>query len=161
MPHINEKIDFTVDAAIVNRKRVLLRYHDKYAKWLFPGGHIEQHEDPNEAVIREAKEEVGLDITLAGGTYCARVSDGNGGLVRPEGELIAPRFLNRHRINDSHEHVSLIYLATSQSDEVKPSGSDRSDRWRWFTREELDDAQYGLDPTIRYYAMTALLEVHT
>jgi 8-oxo-dGTP pyrophosphatase MutT (NUDIX family) len=160
MPHINEKIDFTVDVAIVNRSRVLLRFHDKYAKWLFPGGHIEKHEDPNEAVVREAKEEVGLEIALANGTYRARVPNGEGELIYPEGELIAPRFLNRHPIGDNgHEHVSHIYVATAASDDVRPSGSDRSDQWKWFSRTDLDDPQYSLDPRIRYYAMTALNEV--
>ncbi|MEK6836116.1 MAG: NUDIX domain-containing protein [Nanoarchaeota archaeon] len=64
MPHIHDKIDFTAEAFIVYKNRVLLRKHDKYKIWLSVGGHIELDEEPNEAVIREVKEEVGLNVEL-------------------------------------------------------------------------------------------------
>src|SRR5579859_3879656 len=32
-------------------------------KWCLPGGHIEEYESPDEAALREAKEEVGLNFT--------------------------------------------------------------------------------------------------
>ena len=64
MPHINNKIDFTVEVFIVYNNKVLLRKHDKYKIWLGVGGHIELDEDPNQAAVREVKEEVGLDIML-------------------------------------------------------------------------------------------------
>ena len=48
MPHIHEKIDFTVEVFIVHKDTVLLRMHDKVKKWLGPGGHIELHEDPSD-----------------------------------------------------------------------------------------------------------------
>ncbi|MDP2642022.1 MAG: NUDIX domain-containing protein, partial [bacterium] len=65
MPHIHEKIDFTVEVFIVYKDKVLIRKHDKYDKWLAVGGHIELEEDPNQAAVSEEKEEVGLDIKLA------------------------------------------------------------------------------------------------
>src|SRR3989344_8760909 len=91
MPHIHEKIDFTVEVFIVHKNKILLRMHDKYGIWLSIGGHIELHEDPVEAAIREVKEEVGLDIELDD-------------KLRPNYEkdetieLIPPYFLNRHKI---------------------------------------------------------------
>ena len=106
MPHIHEKIDFTVEVLIVFNKRVLLRKHDKYKKWLGVGGHIELNEDPVQAAIREAKEEVGLDVEIIGNAKEFNIPDYQ--------ELIPPKFLNRHKINETHEHVSLIYLATSK-----------------------------------------------
>jgi 8-oxo-dGTP pyrophosphatase MutT (NUDIX family) len=42
-------------------------FHDKYKIWAHVGGHIELDEDPNEAVLREIKEEVGLDVKLYDG----------------------------------------------------------------------------------------------
>ena len=66
MPHIHEKVDFTVEVFIVHNGKVLLRKHDKYKIWLSVGGHIELDEDPNQAAIREVKEEVGLDVKLFG-----------------------------------------------------------------------------------------------
>jgi len=68
MPHIHDKIDFTVEVFVVYNKKVLLRKHDKYKKWLSVGGHIELDENPNEAAIREVKEEVGIEVELLGST---------------------------------------------------------------------------------------------
>ncbi len=64
MPHIHDKIDFTVEVFIVYKDTVLLRKHNKYRYWLSVSGHIELNEDPNHAALREVKEEVGLDIIL-------------------------------------------------------------------------------------------------
>ena len=60
MPHIHEKIDFTVSLFIVEGERVLLVHHKKLNCWLPIGGHIELEEDPEQAAYREAKEECGL-----------------------------------------------------------------------------------------------------
>ncbi len=57
MAHIHEKIDFTASVYIVFKNKVLLHKHKKLGIWLQPGGHIELDEDPNEAALREAKEE--------------------------------------------------------------------------------------------------------
>jgi 8-oxo-dGTP pyrophosphatase MutT (NUDIX family) len=46
-----------VDAA---HRCLLLGDHRKSGLWLPPGGHVEDGEDPREAVIREAREELGI-----------------------------------------------------------------------------------------------------
>ena len=66
MPHIHEKIDFTVAIFVVHDGKVLLIHHRKLDKWLPLGGHIELDEDPEQAALREAKEESGLDVELLG-----------------------------------------------------------------------------------------------
>ena len=148
MPHIHEKIDFTATTYIVHDGRVLLRKHDKYKSWLAIGGHIELDEDPPHAVVREAKEEVGLDIELVPATPVKRFADAK--------ELIPPRFMNRHRINDLHEHVDLIYFATSKNDVIHQGDIEVSEAIRWFTATELDDPLFGVINRIRYYAHAAL-----
>jgi len=50
-------------------QKILLVHHKKANSWIFPGGHIEEGELPNDTAIRELGEEVGLvkeDITLLG-----------------------------------------------------------------------------------------------
>jgi 8-oxo-dGTP pyrophosphatase MutT (NUDIX family) len=67
MAHIHTKpgqVDHTVEVFVVSGGKVLLRKHDKYGIWLSVGGHIELDEDPNQAALREVKEEVGLDTEL-------------------------------------------------------------------------------------------------
>lgn len=56
----------TVGALIVNQegKILLVKSHKWYDKFTLPGGHIEVGETMVEAVKREVKEEVGLDIQV-------------------------------------------------------------------------------------------------
>jgi ADP-ribose pyrophosphatase YjhB (NUDIX family) len=153
MAHIHEKIDFCADALIVNGDRVLLRMHDKYGYWSAPGGHVDLDEDPPTAAVREAKEEVGLDITLIG-TIAPSVTPG-------ERELLVPRFINRHFTNPTHEHITFMYFATSPTRDFKQGATEVSDDIRWFTREELDDPKYGIRERIKMYAKAALDELST
>lgn len=150
MPHIHDKIDFTVEVFIVHNQKVLLRKHDKYHLWLSVGGHIELDEDPNEAAVREVREEVGLDIEL----YRER----NNPSIHQQDykELIPPKFMYRHRINDSHEHVSLVYFARSSTDRLKLSENEKTENARWFTRDEINDSRYDVKPHIKIYALSAL-----
>ncbi len=146
MAHIHEKIDFVVDVFIVHKNKVLLRLHDKYKIWLAVGGHIELNEDPNQAAVREVKEEVGLDIKLL---------DGNRKYIsikEPHGHLIPPVALNRHHISTTHEHISLTYFAYSDNDDVIPENHD--DEWKWLTKEELSSLD--LLPDIKFFAGLAL-----
>ena len=149
MPHIHEKIDFTAEVFIVYRNKVLLRKHDKYKKWLSVGGHIELNEDPNEAAIREVKEETGLDIVLDDNLQEFREKD-------ETIELIPPYFLNRHRISDTHEHITLVYFAKSNLDKIYENiEREKSEECRWFTKEKLL-ADKEIDSNVKFYALKAL-----
>jgi nucleoside triphosphatase len=57
----------TVGALIVNKEgKILLTKSQKwFDKYTLPGGHIEVGETMKEAVVREAKEETGLDVEVA------------------------------------------------------------------------------------------------
>ena len=64
-PHIHEKIDFTVSIFIAQDQKVLFVFAIKQLqRWLPIGGHIELDEHPEQAAIREAKEESGLNVEL-------------------------------------------------------------------------------------------------
>jgi 8-oxo-dGTP pyrophosphatase MutT (NUDIX family) len=160
MAHIHEKIDFVCNVFVVNGDAVLLRKHDKYKIWLPPGGHIELHEDPMEAAVREIKEEVGLDVTLVGSTG---VKAGTTSPYIESGgrDLLVPHFLNRHRINSEHEHISFEYFGLSNTRDISQSETEVSDEIHWFTKEDLDDPKYGLKERIAFYAKAALAELGT
>ena len=150
MPHIHDKIDFTTEVFVVYENKVLLRIHDKYKKWLGVGGHIELDEDPNQAAVREVKEEVGLDIEIPVPNFNFSIQDYK--------ELTAPRFLNRHRINDNHEHVTLVYFAKSNTDELILSRTEIADDCKWFTKEEINN-NLSIPSHIKYYSIKALEEL--
>ncbi|MBI4085449.1 MAG: NUDIX domain-containing protein [Candidatus Liptonbacteria bacterium] len=149
MPHINEKLDFTVEVFVVNKGKVLLRKHDKYELWLGLGGHIDPGSDPTEACHREAMEEAGIEIEIF------PKPDEFGGAK--DKELPAPQFVNRHWINDKHEHVAFIFFAKTDTDKVRePDNHEKSGGMKWFGAEDLDDPKYGIEPNVIHYAKTAL-----
>lgn len=47
-----------------DRARVLLCHRTDRNAWNLPGGGIEDHESPREAVIREVAEEIGLEVAV-------------------------------------------------------------------------------------------------
>jgi 8-oxo-dGTP pyrophosphatase MutT (NUDIX family) len=150
MPHIHEKVDFTVEVFIVHKNKVLLRMHDKFKIWLSVGGHIELDEDPVEAAYREVKEEVGLDIEIAGKAIPESIITDD---FRP---LITPRFLCRHNVTPTHEHICFVYFATTNTDHISESSLDHEKgmETKWVSMEELK--QMDLVPNVRFYAEEAL-----
>jgi len=148
VPHIHERIDFTVEV-FVHDGEVLLRWHDKYGKWLSVGGHVELDEDPNQAAYREVQEETGLEINLLDDLK-PRFSPRDG-----YEELIPPVFLNRNRINEHHEHITLTYFATSESKVINPDEGEKKTDYLWLSRKEIEE-MIGIDEEIRFYALTAL-----
>ena len=59
---MQRKIDLTVGGYIIHNNKVLLIHHNKLNLWLPVGGHIDENETPDQALRREIKEEVNLDI---------------------------------------------------------------------------------------------------
>lgn len=112
MPHIHEEIDFVATIFIVYAEKVLFIKHKKLGIWLPIGGHVELNEDPEMAALREVKEECGLEIELLGERPQIPMQ-GDGRC------LIAPAFMDIHRISPTHKHVGMVYFARAHSDQVR------------------------------------------
>ena len=150
MAHIHEKIDFTVAIFVVHGGKVLLIHHRRLDKWLPLGGHIELDEDPEIAALREAKEESGLDVDLIG----ERPPTTEPGTRA----LIAPRFLDIHRITDTHEHIGMIYWARPKNGQVTLSADEHHDI-RWSSAAGLDTLQPPMSNAVKWYCRKALEEI--
>lgn len=152
MPHIHELIDYTASVYVVHEDAVLLRMHEKYGKWLPPGGHIELHEDPNTAALREVKEETGLEVQLAGSI--PNTTEGTHTFIN----LIPPVYMNMHQIktDSAHQHCDHIYFAIATTRTLTPHEDEASVEMRWFTKQELEDPTYELWPSVQFYAQEAL-----
>ncbi|PIN99779.1 hypothetical protein COT72_04280 [archaeon CG10_big_fil_rev_8_21_14_0_10_43_11] len=150
MSHINYALDYTVEVFIVHDHKVLLRKHDKHKIWLSVGGHIETGEDPTQAALREVKEEVGLDVLLYAPEQAPSFEEGG------YQELVQPTYMNRHRINDHHEHLTFVYFATTHSPKLTLSKTELSDGVKWFGLEELSQPEYDVRSSIQFYAKKAL-----
>ena len=49
---------------IVQDGKILLLYREDEEHWEVPGGKVEEEESPTEAAVREAKEEIGVEVEL-------------------------------------------------------------------------------------------------
>jgi len=150
MAHIHEKIDFTVAIFVVHDGKVLLIHHRKLDQWLPLGGHIELDEDPEQAALREAREESGLEVELLG----ERPPTTEPGTRA----LIAPRFLDIHRINPTHEHIGMIYWARPRDGRVTLAADEHHDI-RWCSVAELDSLQPAMSDAVKWYCRKAVEEV--
>jgi 8-oxo-dGTP pyrophosphatase MutT (NUDIX family) len=150
MAHIHEKIDFTVAIFVVHDEKILLIHHRKLDKWLPLGGHIELDEDPEQAALREAKEESGLDVELLG-ERPPTTSPGTRA-------LIAPRFLDIHRINPNHEHIGMIYWAWPKGGKLALAAEEHRDI-RWCSASDLDKLQPQMTDAVKWYCHAALREI--
>jgi 8-oxo-dGTP pyrophosphatase MutT (NUDIX family) len=94
--------DFTATAFVYWQGKTLLHQHKKLGLWLPCGGHIEAHELPDDAAVREVFEESGVEIELVGERTLA--------IDKPK-QLIRPRGIQLELIHEGHEHIDLIYFA--------------------------------------------------
>ena len=146
MPHIHEKYDFVITAVIVYESKVLMVHHPRYDKWLFPGGHIELDENPEQAFYREVEEETGLRVELVN-----KAPDLN---EQGHTSLPAPNHLDVHDANLPHKHIGLVYYCIAESNSAVLS-TEHLDI-RWLSSEDLDDPVYKLSGSLKFYGRDAL-----
>ncbi|MFQ6010091.1 MAG: NUDIX hydrolase [Candidatus Aenigmatarchaeota archaeon] len=123
------KTDLVIGAYVINNDRILLVHHAKLDKWLPPGGHIEANETPDEAILREIKEETGIDAEFIQKEEIPK--DKNDSIVI---QLALPFYANVHNVGD-HNHACLFYLCRAKNDKVTLSHESKGHRW--VTLEEL------------------------
>jgi 8-oxo-dGTP pyrophosphatase MutT (NUDIX family) len=140
---------FTVAVFVVHERRVLLHYHRKLGKWLPPGGHIEHNELPDDAAIREVREETGIRARLVGG---------RGLPIDEPRQLVVPAGIQLENIYPGHQHVDLVYFARPDPDDVQSAEIDprlaESDQVAWYATDDL--AELGASDEIQAWARRAL-----
>ena len=114
------------------------------------GGHIELDEDPEVAALREAREESGLDVELIG----ERPPTTEPGTRA----LIAPRFLDIHRITETHEHIGMIYWARPRNGSLSLAQEEHHDI-RWCSATELDGLEPPMSNAVKWYCRKAIEEI--
>jgi len=123
---------FVVSAYAVREGKVLLLKHKKLGLWLAPGGHIDEGETPDEAALRELKEEAGLDADFV---VPKRGPDPAAGGV----EFLHPsQHVQVEAIPNHNHHIDFIYFLKARPGEVLP-GEGESGVWRWHSSAELDE----------------------
>lgn len=126
--------DFTATTFVVYEQRTLLLLHRKLGKWFPPGGHIDPHELPDEAAIREVREESGLDVELLT----------PGGILGDVRVLPQPYCILLEDISPDHQHIDLIYFARVRGGSLSLAERE-AHAARWLSWQELDDPEVADD----------------
>jgi ADP-ribose pyrophosphatase YjhB (NUDIX family) len=104
-----------------DQQRVLLVRQTDSGRWSTPGGVIEPGESPEEAAVRETREETGFDIVLDG----LRTALGGA------------EYRTTYSNGDVISYVAVVYDATVIGGEATPD-SEETTAVDWFSVEELD-----------------------
>jgi len=72
--------------------------------------------------------------------------------------LIAPRFLDIHRISDTHEHIGMMYWARPVNGSLMLSAAEHHDI-RWCGPEELHRLKPPITDAVKWYCLKAIQEM--
>ena len=72
--------------------------------------------------------------------------------------LIAPRFLDIHRITETHEHIGLIYWARPKNGDVTLAPAEHH-HIRWCSAEDLETLRPAMSKAVKWYCRKAIEEI--
>lgn len=113
------------DNKILLLKRQNTGYED--GKYSLPGGHIEPNEEVRKAVIREAKEEIGIDINME--------------------DVKFYKVLNR-KISNNGEYVDFIFKTNTWEGNIINKEEDKCEEIIWADKDNLPENILAFIPTL-------------
>ena len=135
---------FTATVLVVYNNKVLLHKHKKRGSLLPVGGHLDRDELPEEAALREVKEEAGLEVHL----YSSRTLKLTDARV-----LVQPAHILLIDMNPYHQHIDFVFYASADTAELNPSEGESGDI-RWYSKQEVQTVD--MPENIRVLALEAL-----
>ena len=117
---------------LVKDDKVLLVHHKKFDKWTPPGGHMEENETPDQTVLREWKEELGLDVDVVPAHESAFAGDANATPVP------MPFHIDLEREGFDVPHLGFFFYVTlKNANQVINVLKNELHDARWFSKKEL------------------------
>lgn len=150
--------EYAVAVFVVHDGAVLLHYHQKLARWLPPGGHVNEDELPCDAAVRETREEAGLEIIIVDAVTVEYHE-----VDRPTGvptRLPSPIGIQLEEIparpgNPAHQHIDFVYAGSvAEGTNTSPTDVEGGTSPAWFAPASWTSLQ--LTPEVVSWAEAAL-----
>jgi len=113
----------------------LLLLHKKLGKWLPPGGHLVEGEEPHEGVIRELFEETGVPGRIINLLDIPKVD------TPATAQLPSPFCILREKIaskeGEEHIHIDFVYVVEINPSEPLDLCSDEVSLAKWVSSEHM------------------------
>lgn len=122
---------------IEGKLKVLLHKHTKLGIWIAIGGHVEEDENPTEAVTREVKEETNLEIKLITTKRKLLKTDQISEQIMPQ--VVFEEKVPKYQDTEEHYHIDLIYFAFCKN----PQKIKMVEEYKWFSKNDLKKAKLG------------------
>ena len=110
---------------ILLMKRKNTEYED--GKYCLPGGHVEANEEIRKALIREAKEEIGIDIDMQ--------------------DIKFYKVMNR-KVNSNQEYLDFIFKANHWTGEITNEENNKCEEIIWANKKNLPENILSFIPEI-------------
>lgn len=138
--HAHKK-HFTVTGYITNysKTKMLLIHHKGLNKWLPPGGHVEENETPDLAVLREVAEETGLSETIR---FAYRGAVDLGLHDESDVQIPAPiamsyQIIPKSKKDTEHIHLDMVYALEASEKETHHRSMGETDDIQWVSLDEI------------------------
>lgn len=113
-----------------DRKRVLLQQARDDGMWYVPGGAVDPGEEPADAIVREMKEETGLDVEpvrIVGVYASPNITYPNGDKVQYVGPVFLCKVVGGMLTVADDESLQLKYFAMNDLPDLRPDHRSRID----------------------------------
>lgn len=116
----------------------LLIQHKKLGKWLAPGGHLEEGEEPHAGALREVWEEIGqrgqiLDLLTVPQVATPDVPQ------LPAPFCVLSETIPANAREDKHIHIDFVYVIEIDSAAALSLSEAEISHARWFTLDEINE----------------------
>lgn len=115
---------FTATGFVVHEGMTLLLWHQCLGMWVPPGGHLEANEDPASAVLREIREETGLEAEVVSLTQAFDFA--YPGQIQPPYTILLE---DSPEPGEAHQHIDFIYFCRLADGAAPEPKGDASARW--------------------------------
>jgi 8-oxo-dGTP diphosphatase len=116
--------------------KVLFLWHEKLRVWLYPGGHREENEIPEQTATRETLEETGMRIKIINPDSCEQMGKSGEAEERPRPFKILYEKVPYK--TGMHRHFDMVYLAKLLSSKEEANfGKGEAKRMKWISESEI------------------------